>query len=860
MRVKFAKLFGMVIGPTWLYSRNPGGSLSRICGVLALAALFHPLEGSAAQKPGTAQSRPGPSSQKPSPFHEAETLLAQGQIAAARAKILEQLKLHPSSVEGYNLLGISFSDEKNYADALEAFQHALKLDPRSARTLNNLGSLDAAQGKTDLAEREFRKVLALQPANRDANYNLGLLLMAKGSAAEAVPLLRRVRPANKDVLLALTRGCFKTGKTAEGLQAARDLSGMAKDDAQVHTALGVLLASEKQYAAAELEFEKAGALQPESFEILYDLGLAYLRDAKYAKAEVQLNRALKLQPESAETLASLGQAVAQQNRPVDALGLLVRAHKLAPENTDIILLLARISMSQNYFEDSIPLLESGLKIAPQRADLLAALGESYFQSGKSETAIAEFQKLLELEPSARSYAYLGLSFLHLGRFDEAQKYFSEGLKKDPKNIACLFNTGVIEQRRGDNARAEALFSEVLRANPDFPDALLALANLRLAKKNFADSAVLLRRFVRVSPDPAPGYYKLAIAERALHQTAAAQRDLNVFQTLSKNPAAGPVPFTHIFDYLESRSNLAPQERTELDLEELTDEVRKHPDQPRNLYLLAETYLKLGKPEEAAAELAQLDKISADDYRTQAGVGVLLARFRLYDEAIQHFQAALNANPDSDDVKFNLADAYFRKGAFAEALRASEQVSPSGQKDDAFLALLGDIEARLGDTAQAMEIFRSAIRRNPDADQYYLSLALAQLRSNDLRGAEETLQNAVTRIPSSGKILWGLGIVSVLQGKKEEAASRFERAVDLLPEWPGGYSTLGIFYFQTGEIAKAREVLHRFKGSGAGGLDVNRIEEALSKAPGNVPASGEPMPMAARYQFLQLALSLADRTL
>src|SRR6202023_2830260 len=108
---------------------------------------------------------------------------------------------------------------------------------------------------------------------------------------------------------------------------------------------------------------------------------------------------------------------------VDALDLLARAHKLAPENSDIIFLLARVSMSQNYFEDAIPLLESGLKIAPERADLHAALGESFFMAGKTERAIDEFKTLIELDPSARSYAFLGLSYRHLGRFDEAKKYF-----------------------------------------------------------------------------------------------------------------------------------------------------------------------------------------------------------------------------------------------------------------------------------------------------------------------------------------------------------------------------------------------------------------------------------------------------
>src|SRR5256885_4003281 len=222
---------------------------------------------------------------------------------------------------------------------------------------------------------------------------------------------------------------------------------------------------------------------------------------------------------------------------------------------------------------------------------------------------------------------------------------------------------------------------------------------------------------------ASGYYKLAMVERSLHQFAAAQRDLNVFQTLSKDASPGPYPYQHLFDYLDNRSSLSPQARTQLDLTELTEQIQKHPDQPQDLYLLAETYLKLGKLEDARKTIAQLDQLSSGDYRTQTGAGVLLARYRLYDDAIQHFQSALHANPDSDDVKFDLTDAYFRKGFYAQALEASQQVSTKGQQDDAYLALLGDIHARLGDTARAKGIFQEAIRRNPDNDQYCLSLAL-----------------------------------------------------------------------------------------------------------------------------------------
>jgi tetratricopeptide (TPR) repeat protein len=793
-------------------------------------------------------------------FVEAQELLAQGRLDEAKQKIQEQLKADPSSVEGYNLLGIILSNQKNFLDALDAFQQALKLNPQSVKTHGNLANFYIAEGKPDLAENEFRSALALAPADSDSNYNYGLFLLSNGSPSPAIVHFLRVHPPTVESRFHLARAYFDLDKTAEGLKVADALSAERKDDVQLHFTLGVMLASEKQYKTAQLELEKANALQPETFEILFNLGQTYLRAGDSSKAELTLNRALKLKPESPETLYLLAQVYSEQARPVDALELLVRAHKLAPQNTDVIFLMARVSMTQNYYEDAIPLLESGLAIAPKRADLRAALGESYFMSGKTEKAIDEFKKLVEVDPSAGSYAFLGLSYRHLGRFDEARKYFEEGLKKDPHNAACLFNVGYIEERQGNYAAAERLFEQALKTNPDFEDVLLELSNLRTREKKFAEAEDLLRKYVKVSRDPSAGYYKLAMIERSTHQTAAAQRDLNVFQSLSKNSATGPYPYQHLFDYLENRSHLTSQQRTQLDVSELTAQIQKNPGQPQDLYLLAETYLKLGERDDAEKTVAQLDQVSATDYRTQTGVGVLLARYHLYDEAILHFQNALHANPDSDDIKFDLADVYFREGQYPEALAAAQSVSPAGQQDDAYLALLGDIYAHQGDSQKAVQIFEDAIQRNPDNDQYYLSLTLVQLRGDDLPGAQQTLQKGLARIPSSGKILWGMGIVSVLQGNTAQAAQQLERAVELLPEWAGSYSTLGVFYYETGQVDKAREVLNRFKGSNAGGLDVSRIEDALSRAPNNSPPTDGAIPMEARQQLLQFALSVADRTL
>jgi tetratricopeptide (TPR) repeat protein len=796
-----------------------------------------------------------------SPLGQIEILIRQNQLDEAKAKTIDELQRNPSNVDAYNLLGMIQGEQQDLAGATASFQKALKIKPASTRTHNNLGGLYVVEKRPDLAEKEFREVLRLDPGNRDAHYNLGVLLMMKGSPATAIAQFLEVRPADHATKLQLVRAYFETKQPASALREASALSSEQTSDVQVHFSLGVLLAEEKQYKAAQLELERADALQPGTFEILFNLGQDMLRNNDNANAQAVLSRALRAKPDSSETLYLMAQACMNQSRPLDALDLLIRARKLSPENIEILFLMARISMSQNYFEDAIPLLESGLQLAPRRPDLLAALGESYFMAGNAEKAIEEFNKLIAVEGSARSYAFLGLSYRNLGRFDEAKQQFEKGLKLDGKNSLCLFNLGYIAERQGDAAAAEAFLQKAVQSNPDFADALLELANIRVAAKKPHDAEELLRRYVKISRDPATGYYKLAMVERSLHETDAAERDLAVFKTLSKSTSAGPLPYQHLFDYLDNRAQLAAPAREQLDIEQLTTRIKEHPDQTEDLYLLAEAYLKTGKLEEATNTIAQIDSISASDFRTQTGVGVLLARYHLYENAIEHFQAALKLNPTADEVKFDLADAYFRARRYADALEVASQVSAQGQKDDAYLALLGDIYAHVGDAAHASEIYRNAIIRNPDNDQDYLSLALIQLRTNDIDAAKETLRKGQLRVPGSGKLFWGLGLISALAGNDAQAAEQLERAVDLLPEWPGAYSTLGVFYYQSGQIDKAREVLNRFKNSSANGtLDIGRIEQALDQTANASSQPPQAMNSEARAQFLQLALSLADRTL
>jgi tetratricopeptide (TPR) repeat protein len=826
-------------------------SIRNLClAILLLASLAAP-----------AQLRSGrPAGSPAADFEQAKEYLAHGAVDEALSNTKRGLEESPNSVEGLNLLAVIYQQQGKHEDAVGVLQQVLKTHPNSTDTLNNLATIYAAQNQTDLAEQAFRKVLRFQPSNPTAAYNLGLILLAHNQPKEAAAYLATVPSSDTATRLTLVRAYLDAGMTVQALRTATSLSRERAKDTKVHFSLGILLGARRQYQPAIHEFELANALEPGNFDILHDLGQAYVLGGPNEKAQQTLNEALRLQPDSTDTLYLLAQADSNLQKDVDALELLVRARKLAPKNTDVLFLMARLSMKQSFFDDAIELLNEGVKLDPRRPDFHAALGESYFTVGKIDMATEEFKTLIELDPSPRSYALMGLCYRHLGKYDEAKSYLSESLSADPNNPLALFNLGFIARKQGDNDQAEQYLRHALGIDPSYPDALFELGSLKMDLRKYDEAIPILRHCAEISSRPAEAYYKLAMAERGLHQLPAAQRDMNIFQTLAKNPQPGPYPLQHFYDYLERRSALTAAQQSEADLRELQAEVHQHPDRPRSLYLLAEALFKLGRMDEAMQTIKRLEDVSGGDFRTQVNIGVLLARCHLYPAAIQYLQAALKINPHADDANYNLAETYFESGDYEKSLQSLLQASPEGQKDPAYLALTGDDEAHLGRNAEAVKAFEQALAGSPDNDHYYVSLALAQLQSGDLENAERTLHNGLARIPDSGALYWASGVAAGLSGRTREAEYDLKKAAELMPSRETVLASLGIFYYEGGRIAEARQVLQRcMEMFPNGAIDLAKVSAVLDAA-SESGKSGQRAGLSpeARHEFYQLALAMADQ--
>lgn len=465
-------------------------------------------------------------------FEQAQASLMHGDVDGALSSINQGLALAPNSVEGLNLLGIAYEQQNRFQDAESAFRKALRIAPGSVKTHDNLGASYLLHNQPALAEREFQASLRLNPDDASANYNMGKLLLENNEARAALSYLERVPTSNPAVTVVFVRALIRAGQEGRALAVAKTASASSPNDARVHFSLGMELAAGKQYEAAIHEFEMADVLVPNTFEVLHNLGEAYLRDGNRADAERALQQALVLHPDSASSLILMAQAEADEHKYIDALDLCRRAHSLQPDSPDVLLLLAQIARAEDLDENAVSFLREAIKFAPNRPDLHAALGESYLKLGRIENAMNEFKTVLRLRPSAEALAFIGEASTQSGDLEGAKKYLRQALAKEPHNAASLYQLGLIAGKEGRTHDAEALFAAAIKADPAYDNALYELATAKMHESKFAEAVPLLKRCAETMDVPRV-YYRLATAERSLHDRAAAADAMQRFEAMSK---------------------------------------------------------------------------------------------------------------------------------------------------------------------------------------------------------------------------------------------------------------------------------------------------------------------------------------
>ena len=146
---------------------------------------------------------------------------------------------------------------------------------------------------------------------------------------------------------------------------------------------------------------------------------------------------------------------------------------------------------------------------------------------------------------------------------------------------------------------------------------------------------------------------------------------------------------------------------------------------------------------------------------------------LLDLAIQHYESALQLEPERPDVLRNLGLAFAAKGEMDRARAAYERAFAHTPSDPALLKNMGELRYLMRDTQGAAELYRAALRQDACLVSASLGLGTVLQAQGQVDEAKQVLKRAAACPSSSSDAAYHVGLALEQQGLGRDALQVWE---------------------------------------------------------------------------------------
>jgi tetratricopeptide (TPR) repeat protein len=305
----------------------------------------------------------------------------------------------------------------------------------------------------------------------------------------------------------------------------------------------------------------------------------------------------------------------------------------------------------------------------------AKSGMTAFKEGQYEKAIADLTYATSrITNSPELYYNLGVAHLELGQIPQAQAAFSEALKLNPAYSDALACLGQIELQQNNLPAASDLLEKALStsASPDAKARILTTMGLvEAGRKRYDLSRLYYLRAIKENRKHEPAYYNLATLYRDDYkfiEEALDNFELFVRITNPKNRY-----------YEKAVNNIKP----------LRNNLER---------------ISANEPEVVRRDSPKAAKLLQD--------GVTAYSVKQYSKAIRCYQEAMDADPLTFSAAYGLGKVYQQQGLWREARNAFKRATEINPNHQECYCAAAELSLQLRETGAAGKLLDKAIARSP----------------------------------------------------------------------------------------------------------------------------------------------------
>ncbi|MBU1232733.1 MAG: tetratricopeptide repeat protein [Proteobacteria bacterium] len=434
-----------------------------------------------------------------------ELFMAEGELEQARASVDALLKEDSSDARGHFLKGLMMMQDNNIDEAREAFSKAKDLAPNVAES-QFLYGMTFREESEQISIFEISEALKKNPNLFKARLALAEIYARKGEFQQSLDELDKIL-ANQGENNQLDK---IVGKQADTIT-ARILR------------IAVLVKMKKPDAALE-DAEMLVEQHPDNFGHRFRLAEIYYYTGEYDKALALYE---KLQEEKSESIQIVNKMV--------GVFMLKKDHEKAmatvdsflakfPDNDKAVMLKAKIYFSQGYLDLAenvlLPEADKGKNVT-----LIVMLAELYNLNKEVSSAVAYFQKALELAPNnIEIMMKLADLYMKSQKKEEAIESYEEVLRLKSDFLPAMNNLAFLYSEEGrDIDRALDLANTVYRKLPTNPDVADTLGWIYVMKKVYSQAEPYLQQAIGENPEHPSIIYHLAMLRYGQKQHQEAEK-------------------------------------------------------------------------------------------------------------------------------------------------------------------------------------------------------------------------------------------------------------------------------------------------------------------------------------------------
>ena len=198
---------------------------------------------------------------------------------------------------------------------------------------------------------------------------------------------------------------------------------------------------------------------------------------------------------------------------------------------------------------------------------------------------------------------------------------------------------------------------------------------------------------------------------------------------------------------------------------------------------------LDRVDEAVEHFNRALQLKPNSAEVHNNMGNALVELGRTDEAIEHYRKALTVELDFSDGHYNLAIALAKLGKTDEAIAEYRQVLWLKPDNVDALSNIGFELAKQGDSEEAIKYYNKAIKLQPSNVIAHGRLGLVLAKQGRIEGAIKQFRIVLSARPDDVEMYCNLGILLEQQGKATEAIEQYRRALQINPDYTKAHNRL-----------------------------------------------------------------------